>query len=70
MLVKFFCLSFWYHSCIKYLGVIMTAFLKDKAVGQADEILANGKRFSEAQPKEILKDVVPWTKKEIKDRSS
>ena len=48
----------------------MTAFLKDKAVGQADEILANGKRFSEAQLKEILKDVVPWTKKEIKDRSS
>ena len=48
----------------------MTAFLKDKAVGQADEIFANGKRFSEAQLKEILKDVVPWTKKEIKDRSS
>ena len=48
----------------------MTAFFKSKAVCQVDEVLVNGKRISEVQLKEILKDVVPWSKKEIKERTN
>jgi len=47
----------------------MTGFLKEKAVGQVDEVLINGKRFCEKQIKEVLKDVVPWDKKKVKEKS-
>ncbi len=45
----------------------MTGFFRGKGVSQVDEILVNGKRFSEKQLKEILKDVDVWDKKKIKE---
>ena len=45
----------------------MTVFFKEKAIGQADKILINGKEFTEKQIKEVLRDVVPWDKKKIKE---
>lgn len=45
----------------------MTGFLKGKGVSQVDEILVDGKVFSEKQLKEILKDVAPWDKKKVKE---
>jgi len=47
----------------------MTGFLKGKGVSQIDEILMDGKRFSEKQLKEILKDATPWDKKKAKEHA-
>lgn len=34
----------------------MTGFLKGKAISQVDMILINGKKYTEAELKQILKD--------------
>lgn len=35
----------------------MTGYLKGKAVSQVDELLIDGKRYSEAEIKELLKKI-------------
>jgi len=46
----------------------MHAQFKGKGVSQIDVILIDGKEFTEKQIKKVLKDVVPWSKKKIKER--
>ena len=45
----------------------MTGFFGEKAISQIDVILIDGKVFCERQIKEVLKDVVPWDKKKVKE---
>lgn len=46
----------------------MTGYLRDRPVGQVDELLINGKRFKEEQIKEVLKDVEPYKKSKGKKK--
>lgn len=46
----------------------MTGFLKGKAISQVDELLMNGKRFTEKQIKEVMKDIEPFKKKKGKNK--